>query len=614
MDASGDPREENVDRGSDASEASPSTGERRRIPRGSGGVALARPAKGLVRFLYTSNPFYILSADLVFVGLRMSFGPGGPAAHSWALTMSLAGYTLLLATTACVLIRVGRLWDDLRSLLVLVVMMFLAIAMSGDDTMAANSSKGALGYLGGFLFAAMVTEGVLHTIRLRLPGWYRLAYYAMLALIFLYPVAISPLLGNPENPALQWALFGFSPMAALAITMLVPAARRGRAYLEKNGSPWRWPMYPWALFFVLVGGLCVRCMALCVSFHYVEGSRTIFGPYFLVPIGLAVCLVWLEIGIVSGRRGIMTAASALPMGLVFLAMIGQGDNPVYRDFLGMFIRTLGGSPAYLTLLAATVFLAYAASRRVPRAWEFMAVALAGLAVVGPRTIDLDGLVSPRALPMAGAGLVLAAIAWRHRDSRRAALAAVFLVAAITRGIGDLRTDAELWPIALHLGVASLLVLGALFDDGVGRLVRRSGALALLVLGLDASTGHPSIWPSMPIGLIAWYPLLIAASAWSFSFLVHDRIYLGSGAITLAGWLVHSGGGTYAQLRKVVVGLDQIVWGMFFFLIAMTISLRKAGIWPRTMPKRLAWLVGHWWRAGWESAPPSPTVRQEAAEA
>ena len=441
MDASGDPREGFGERGSTRRRR---RGRRqsgaRRVSRGSGGVALARPARSLVRFLYTSNPFYILSADLVFVGLRMSFGAGGPAAQSWALAMSLAGYTLLLATTACVLIRVGRLWDDLRSLLVLVVMMFLAIAMSCDDTMAANPSKGALGYLGGFLFAVAVTEGVLHTIRLRLPGWYRLSYYVILALMFLYPVALTPLLGDPENPRLQWALFGFSPLAGLAVSTLVPAARRGRLYLEKNGSPWRWPMYPWALFFVLVGGLSVRCSSLCVSFHYVEGSRTIFGPYFLVPIGLAVSLVWLEIGIASGRRRIMTAASILPLGLAFLAMTGHHDDAVYRTFLHMFIQTLGGSPAYLALLAATLFQVYAIVRRVPRAWELLAIGLAGLTVVGPRTIDLDGLVPPRALPMGGAGLVLAVAAWRTRDSRRAALAAGCLVTAITRGVG------EFWPI------------------------------------------------------------------------------------------------------------------------------------------------------------------------
>ncbi len=612
MEASGDRREGFGERGITAAvEARPAAVG---TSSGSGRVGLARPARNLVRFLYTSNPFYILSADLVFVGLRMSFGAGGPAAQSWALALSLAGYTLLLATTACVLIRVGRLWDDLRSLLILVVMMFLAIAMSCDDTMAASSSKGTLGYLGGLLFAVVVTEAVLHTIRLRLPGWYRLSYYAIMALIFLYPVAISPLLGDPDNPTLQWALFGFSPLAGLAVATLVPAARRGRAYLEKNGSPWRWPMYPWALFIVLVGGLSVRCSSLCVSFHYVGGSHTIFGPYFLVPIGLAVSLVWLEIGLASGRRRIMTVASALPLGLAFLAMTGHRGDLVYRTFLEMFIQTLGGSPAYVALLAATLFQAYAIARRVPRAWDLMAVGLASLAVVDPRSIDLAWLVAPRALPMCGAGLVLSFAAWRNRDSRRAVLAAGCLVSAITRGVGELWPTIELWPIGLHLAIGSLLVLGALFDDGLGLLARRSGALALLLLGLDAATGHPRIWPTMAPGLIAVYPLLIAVSAWSYSFLIMDRLYLGSAAINLAAWLAHSGWGAYDHLRKIVVGLDQIVWGMIFFLIAMGISMRKAGIWPGAAPRWFAWLVGRWWQPGWGSVPPSPAAGKETAEA
>jgi hypothetical protein len=98
---------------------------------------MAVPARGLVRFLYSSNPFYILSADLIFVGLRISFG-GGSAARTWALLLGLGGYALLLATAACILIRLGNLWDDLRSMLILIVMMFLAMAMSGDDVMAAD--------------------------------------------------------------------------------------------------------------------------------------------------------------------------------------------------------------------------------------------------------------------------------------------------------------------------------------------------------------------------------------------------------------------------------------------------------------------------------------------
>jgi hypothetical protein len=181
-------------------------------------------------------------------------------------------------------------------------------------------------------------------------------------------------------------------------------------------------------------------------------------------------------------------------------------------------------------------------------------------------------------------------------------------------VGELWPTIELWPIALHLSIASLLVLGALFDDGLSRLARRSGALALLLLGLDAATGHPRIWPTMPPELIGGYPLLIAVSAWAYSFLVRDRLYLGSGAISLTGWMAHSGWGAYDHLRKIVVGLDQIVWGMIFFLVAMAIGLRKASIWPGGLPKWCAWLVGRWWQPGWESSPRSPSARQETAEA
>jgi hypothetical protein len=585
MNTSGELRHESGDLQASTGPALLAGGDRPGCARRPDGAGLARPARSLVRVLYTSNPFYILSADLVFAGLRMSFGPGGPAAESWALAGSLAGYTLLLAATACVLIRLGRLWDDLRTLLLLVVMMFLAIAMSCDDTMAADPRKGIAGCAAGLAFAVAVSEVVLGTIRLRLPGWYRAAYYAILGLVFLYPVALVPLLGDPEDPSLQWALFGFAPTAALAVAMLVPAARRGRAGIAKNGSPWRWPLYPWSLFLVLIGALCVRSWSLCVSFHYVVGSRSIFGPYFLVPIGMAVALVWLEIGIAARRRGIMTAASLVPLVLACLAMAGHRDEWVYRQFVGRFITTLGGSPAYLTLLAAVAFLAYAGMRRVPAAVELMGIALAGLAVVGPRTVDLAGLDWPRALPMAGAGIVMSLAAWRHRDSRRALLAAACLVVATTRGAGDLGAVAFTWPIALHLAVAALMALGVMFDDGTGRVARHVGAAALLLMGLDAATGSPRIWPAMPARLIAWYPLLIAAWGGMFGLLLRDRLYLISAGASLAGWLGHSGVQTYGQLRKVVIGLDQIAWGMLFFLLAMAISLRKAGIWPRVSSKR-----------------------------
>ncbi len=273
--------------------------------------------------MYSSNPFYILSADLVFVGLRISFGSGGPGSRTWALWICLAGYTLLLATTACFLIRVGKLWDDLRSLLLLIVMMFLAMATSGDDTMAADPRGGNLGYLGGFLFAVVVTESVLHAIRLRLPGWYRAAYHAILALVFLYPIALLADSEPTGEPAPAMGAFRvFTPRRRWCCCCWCRQPGTGRLMSTKNGSPWRWPLYPWSLFFIIAGGLGVRCYSLCVSFHFVNGNRTIFGPYFLVPIGLAVSLIWLEIGIAARRPGVMFAASAMPILFAFVSTTG----------------------------------------------------------------------------------------------------------------------------------------------------------------------------------------------------------------------------------------------------------------------------------------------------
>jgi hypothetical protein len=545
-------------------------------------VLLAQPARGFARFLYSSNPFYILSADLVFVGLRISFGSGRPAPYSWpwALVLGLAAYTLVLATTACFLIRVGKLWDDLRSLLLLIVMMLLAMAMSFDDTMAASSLRGSLGYVGGFAFAVVVSEAVLRTIRLRLSGWYRAAYYSILAVVFLYPIALGPVMSEPESARLQWALFGFSPLSALVLLLLVPAARGGAAYVAKNGSPWRWPLFPWSLFFVMVGGVGVRCYALCVSFHYVGGSRSIFGPYFLVPIGLALALIWLEIGIAARRRGVMVAASIVPMILVFVAMMGHRYEPVYLRFLDLFRETLGGSPVFLALVASAVFHAYAASRRVPVAWELLAVDLASLAAVGPKTFTLYETSAMHPVPLAAAGLVWGTVAWRCRHSGRAAAAAGLFVAALARSCSEVWPTASSTAIALQLTIVALLTVGALFDDWLGQLARKCACVALLALGIASAVHVPPIDTSLPAKLALWYPLCVIIASLAYWLLVRDRLFLAVAAASLAAWLGYCGWQSYQQLRRILTGLDQIVWGLVFFLIAAAISLRKAGLWPR----------------------------------
>ena len=176
--------------------------------------SLARRAGGLVRWLCTSNPFYVLSAALFLGGLWVSFGTLENVDHIWGLMAGLAGYTLLLAVTACLLVRFGNVWDDVRTVLLLVVLMFLATSVTFDMILAFRDNEGMTFYLAGLVFAIGVSEALLHGIRLRLPALFRIPYYLILALFFLYPLALNPFLRQPDSDVMRWGLFGFSSITA----------------------------------------------------------------------------------------------------------------------------------------------------------------------------------------------------------------------------------------------------------------------------------------------------------------------------------------------------------------------------------------------------------------
>ncbi len=542
------------------------------------------PASRLVRALYTHNPFYVISADLVFIGLRMSFEPQAKVFDTWALILGLAGYTLLLATTACLMVRFGRVWDDMRSVLLLVVMMFLAISATIDDVLIVRPGLGRACAIAGLGFAGMVTEGLLRGMRLRLPAAYRIPYYLILGLFFLYPLALRPLLARSDSATSHWALFGFGTVAGLAFLTLLPAVRRGAAGVRGNGSPWPWPLYPWSLFFFLGVGVCARSYSLCISLHNVEGFRSIFGPYFLVPFGFAIAALLLEGGLTSGRKGVVRFALAIPAGLLGLALIGHRPDAVYERFLAIFREGIGVAPPAATLGLALGFYGIAAIRRVPMALGLATASLVGLSVVGPATMGPETLVAPRAWPLIAVALIQGWLAFQRRESWRGLVAATCAVAALSGLPGGVWSPEATGSVAFHLTLVALLILGAAFDDELGRELRLVGLMLLVAASLAVLAGEPHLRAGLPAGMVPGYPLAAAAVAAGYGYAFGGvPFYLASGAI-LGAVLAVLGSRGYLLLRLRVAGLDRIAWGLASFLVAAAVSLRKAGLPRRWFPR------------------------------
>jgi hypothetical protein len=545
--------------------------------------------RGAIRWICTNNPFYVVSAGLFLAGLWISFRDQDPAdpEGTWALMSWLAGYTLLLAGTAYLLVRFAKVWDDARTVLLLVVLMFLATSVTFDEVLVQTPGRGIGCNLMGLAFAIAVSEALLRGIKLVLPALFRLPYYLILTLFFLYPLALIPLVHEQHNETQLWLLFGFSTAAGFVFLTLLPAIHRGSAYVEGNGSPWPWPLYPWALFGMLALAVPARAFLLCWSMHLPEGDfqgQLVFGLYFLVPFGQAVAVLMLELGLESKSRSVLWTALAFPIGLAVLASVGHRSEATYEEFLSIVKSRLGATPLFLTWCAAAVFYAYAIFRRAPLATGALTFALAGLAVADPAGLRLDHIVSPQPTLFLAAAALQLGLGLRRRDAKHCLAGCLLAALAVTYAIG---TDDVLSRefIAFHLTIVSCLLVGAVFDDPLARLLRVVAALLALLGSLAVLLIEFELPARVPPWSAEAYPLLIAGILAGYAWLLRHGPSLAVAGLVLACWTVSVGWQGYRFLRQLLIGLDYIALSLAIFAVAVLISLGKSGILSRLLLRR-----------------------------
>lgn len=574
----------------------------------------------------TKNPFYAISAALVLLGLWISFGNETEELDNWLLMGGLTAYTLLLALTAMLLVRYLKLWDDARTVMLLVVLMFLATSVTFDHLLIVEQERGTVFYLLGLSLSVVVSEMLLRGTKLRLPALYRVPYYLFLMLFFLYPIFVRSLRDPGEvfqGEQLMWGLFGFSTAAGLIFLTLLPALWRGAEYVRGNGSPWPWPLFPWSLFVVLAIAVSGRAVLMCWSLHplgAVRFDRLIFGPYFLIPLGFALTVLFLELGLSLAQTTMVRIGLLLPLLLIGLALVGHspadpvyrllrvmtvsiGDfrafdevrqeaDPVYSEFLRLYTDRLGADPLFVALVLAASFYFYAAARRVPMALEALAAVLASMALIGTTSLK-DGLLSPpEPGPLLAPAAILLLLGIRQRSVWNLLRAAVCLAAVLALAVPlpETAIAGMRGAIFVHLSVLAMLVLGALSRDVAGMSLRRIGAVFLLVFALAGM--HPSLLPEgIPWALPIVYPLCLGIFLAGYGHFLRDSWILGMAALVLGYWVFKFGWTAYRAVRGAVKGFDYLVSGLGFFMVGVIVSLGKSGVLTR-------WIESRWGWPGW----------------
>ena len=531
----------------------------------------------LLRFVYTHNPFYVISAACVFYGLRVTFDDHWGELDTFALLAALAVYTVVLAVTAWAIVRWGGVWQDARSLLVLVVVSLLSMSMTFDDRLVVHRGAASACFLLGLVFAIAISEGVLRALRIRLPLLYRIPYHLLLGLFFLYPLWLAsadPQFGEFE---LRLRLLGFPLLAGAMLLTLWPAIRRGPWYVRSNGTPWGWPLYPGVLFGVLAFGACARAHCLTISFDLVPGTSGVFDWYFLVPVLFACAVLLLEAGVASRSHVAGNVALVAPLVLAMFAVRDSGMTPVAELFRSELTAAYG-SPLFWTTLAAVAFFGVAALRQIAGGLAMLVATSAVYVVVGPGTEDLATLAAPSALALTPLLGIAAWRGWRQPSAAHFFLVLIVTIASATIAFKDTPLTIHGLALPLHLAWLAAVVVAARFAGSFARALRYASAAALGLAGVLALAGREPLFPDISqLARLTYLGVLIVAATLTWSA-TRRRIYLSVGIINLLLLLLASSVQMYEILRWRVEGLKPLLWGVAFFVLAVVISFAKGGVW------------------------------------
>ena len=546
-------------------------------------------SRGFVRFLYSQNPFYLLSVCFVLHGTGIWYRANATTHSPWILFGIITGYILMMAGTGFVIVRRGQVWNDARSILLILLALFLELAMTADDVLVDRPATGRAMLLAAWLVAIGVSEFILIGLRIRLQSLYRVPFHLLLGLIVLYPLAIVRGEYPHDGERIAWVIFLFSPVSSLALLTLLPAIRRGVAYAASNGTPWSWPLYPWSLFVFLLVVVLFRSYSLCLSFDPVMevswdqalALQNRFGGVYFAPVLLALSVLCLEWAKTTGANALRRTGLLLPLIALWATIppLMRPGNQLYLGFLQQ-LTSVASSPAWIAAWLSVVIYGIAMIRRVRSAETGLSVALVLLAFLSPESLRPDWFTAPHTLPLALAAAIQIVVGYRrgHAIKVFAGLLCclVILRSTLPADLGLLR-DFVVWTLLIASALATGIGMSGEFARKLYQLGTAMLTATCCLSPLALTESFQRMHPSVSDGAV-WLVMLLYCAAscvlwWlrrdtemSYSAGLNVGTTLSAGVVKGAAFILRLPGG-----RGILWGLGGLLW----FALAAWISIRKA---------------------------------------
>jgi hypothetical protein len=503
------------------------------------------------------------------------------------MTQLLCAYTLVLALAGWIVIRAGRVWEDARIILLVVLLMFTALSTSYDNLCLKNPAAGAIHLAIGFGFCCAITEFILFSLGMKLPLPYRAPFYLQLALLFAFPALLGKLSVYGQDAAMCVGVLSFPVAAAAGLLTLLPAAI-GQPERE-NGTPWPWPYYPWSIFVFVAIASGIRAWMLSVSFSPAAGVEPAFLPYFLCPILLAMLILVLELGLRMHSRRAQRIALLAMLGVIWMAFPGERLNSAQRLLLDLLENSLAGPPVLVSAAVAAVAV-YAMLRRAAGSELVTIVALGLLACLDVNTRSIESISSPNIL------LWFALAVWQinfglwTRNMLRLAFGGIVIIVFFGKTLNAqwMFEHNAYWAIQLSVIWCALLPL--VCRDKIANHLRAAGPFWIASTETCLVAFHPDFWSGVPNWAPAFVASMMTLVSLSYWLIFRVRWYL-----LAAGWIAALASLFWTNAALRMLGDVQLRHGLTWYAAGyavlaggLLVSLWKA----RSIQRGWAWLQHH----------------------
>ncbi len=535
---------------------------------------------GFVKFLYNHNPFYLISAAVILYGFHVSLEEASFATNPWFLAGLFVGYATLLAFTAWVIVRFGRVWDDARSIFMVLLLLFMALSASIDGLFVTNPATAISLALAGFAFAIVITESLVWTLGIRFRALFRLPLYAMLATSFFFPYLFSMQESMWPELDRRFIILLFPFVVSLAILSLIPSIRRTKRYAAKNGTPWHWPLYPYSIFVLAIIGLIGRTVMMGLSFDPTPANGML-GTWMFVPISLSVTWLLFEIGSAEKDQELLFFSMLLmPCSIALAVAWPMFSNTAFYDQISSEI----GSPVWMTTLVVVGMYLVVWLDGVENAGVFLVLSLFGASMMQPNGELVSEFTSVQTWPC----LILAA--WSVASHERFFQGSSWFLASscVSVPAANLTTP---WladsfePLSVLSGTEAVMALNFLLLCAClivcifsGLFAKQLKIMLAFSLPMIASLVAVSVLLRPQYAMVAsGYVCALGATGLAISIFARSRLHLSSAAVSFGACLLaasplfeFSVGQSNERLAK-FVGV-----GLACFMIGVMVSAIKAG--------------------------------------